>query len=98
MLPNGRVSARGRRPTEKEIMRGLLVFAFIFYASAAAFGQAGGTITGHVTDSQGRVVHQANVQLVELKRSTATDRSQCGSQLPVTVAGRKLVDLAVGSR
>jgi iron complex outermembrane receptor protein len=57
---------------EKEMMRGLSIFAFILYASAIAFGQAG-SITGHVTDSQGRAVHQASVQITELKRTTATD-------------------------
>ena len=46
---------------------------FILLAVVGASGQSTGKITGRVMDSQGRVVHQASVQIVELKRTTATD-------------------------
>ena len=58
-------------------MNRLIIITFLLVVfSATAFGQGAGKITGTVhLGSEDTVLHQVSVQIVELKRTTTTDKS-----------------------
>ena len=53
-------------------MKILAIYTVVLVFAAGAFAQTG-TISGKVVDKDGRLIHQASVQIVELKRTTATN-------------------------
>ncbi len=65
---------KGGESFEDEIMKKSLIATFIFLtAGLSCLAQGTGTISGRVTLADSTVLHDADVQIVQLKRSTHTD-------------------------